>query len=174
MFGFWKKTPETVYIKSSTSQDLADCADIHEKCFSQNWAAHALASMLTNRGTKCLVAKTSSSKAKAVGFLMYRISAQEVEILTVAVDPEKTSAGIGSALVEEMIRLCLIDRLEEIFLEVDESNLPALKIYKRQGFRKVGERKGYYSDIEKTAGGGGDDLSKKTSNALIMRLDLSA
>jgi ribosomal-protein-alanine N-acetyltransferase len=173
MFGFWRKSRDPVNIQFASSNDLAGCADIHEKCFSQNWATHTLASMLNNRGTKCLVAKISGPKAKQVGFLMYRVSAQEAEILTVAVDPDKTSSGIGSALLEEMIRLCLIDRLEEIFLEVDEGNLPALKIYKRLGFRKVGERKGYYNSGVQNQGSDGKTATTGSTNALIMRLDLS-
>ena len=33
---------------------------------------------------------------------------------------------------------------EEIFLEVDEGNLAALRLYAKLGFAKVGERKAYY------------------------------
>lgn len=162
MFRFWSKTPATITTHPASSDDLSDCADIHAKCFSNNWEAHDLQSMLTNRNTKCIVANSSKSNSRAVGFLMYRVSAGEAEILTIAVDPEFQNQGIGITLLDAMIRWCLIDRLEEIFLEVDDSNLSALKIYKRRGFKKVGERKGYYDEGEPTKG-----------DALIMRLDLS-
>ena len=50
---------------------------------------------------------------------------------------------------------------ETMFLEVDEGNNAALGLYRKLGFRKVAERKGYYA-----AGDG------QKSTALVMRLDL--
>ncbi len=172
MFRFWKTAPETVSIRQALETDLAECADIHAQCFTHNWDEHTLSTMLTGRGTTCLVATLSGSAAIPAGFLMFRVSAGEAEILTVAVDPARRNTGIGAGLVDEMIRLCLHERLEEIFLEVDESNRAALSVYRKKGFKIVGERKGYYPaeniGAEETAATGAP------SNALIMRLDLKA
>jgi ribosomal-protein-alanine N-acetyltransferase len=46
-----------------------------------------------------------------------------------------------------------------VFLEVDEGNVPAMRLYQRAGFREVGRREAYYP-----AGRG--------SAALILRRDL--
>ena len=50
---------------------------------------------------------------------------------------------------------------EALFLEVDETNVPALALYRRLGFREVGKRPAYYDRAE-----GG------RSGALVMRRDL--
>ncbi len=49
-----------------------------------------------------------------------------------------------------------------IFLEVEENNHPARRLYERNGFSTVGRRESYYRQS------GGEQL-----NALLMRRDLS-
>ena len=172
MFRFWKTAPETVSIRPALETDLAECADIHAQCFTHNWDEHTLATMLAGRGTFCLLATSSGTQNSPAGFLMFRRSAGEAEILTVAVNPARRNTGIAGALVDEMIRLCLHERLEEIFLEVDESNGAALSVYRKKGFKKVGERRGYYQAGKSKDGGIAE--TGAPSNALIMRLDLKA
>jgi ribosomal-protein-alanine N-acetyltransferase len=41
--------------------------------------------------------------------------------------------------------------IENIWLEVRQSNGPALSIYKKFGFNDVGRRKGYFSDSQEDA-----------------------
>jgi ribosomal-protein-alanine N-acetyltransferase len=52
-------------------------------------------------------------------------------------------------------------RAEALFLEVDETNRPAIALYKRFGFRQVGRRPNYYSSADGSSAG-----------ALVMRRDL--
>ena len=60
-----------------------------------------------------------------------------------------------------MLRELHAERAEALFLEVDETNVPALALYRRLGFREVGKRPAYYDRAE-----GG------RSGALVMRRDL--
>jgi ribosomal-protein-alanine N-acetyltransferase len=48
-----------------------------------------------------------------------------------------------------------------VFLEVGDDNVPALRLYRRAGFREVGRREGYYRD-----------QAGKASTALVLRRDL--
>jgi ribosomal-protein-alanine N-acetyltransferase len=52
--------------------------------------------------------------------------------------------------------------VKTVFLEVDENNEPAIRLYRRLGFYEVGRRTGYYPD-----GPSGP------SNALTLRRDLA-
>ncbi len=180
MFHLWSKRPDRILIEEASEDDLSDCAEIHHGSFSQGWDAHVLVQMARAKGAHCLVAKTEGNRHKLTGFLLYRISAKEAEILTVAVDPDSRRSGTSTALLEEMIRHCLTERLEEIFLEVDETNMGAVNLYKRLGFAKVGERKGYYASANAKAGettaakSAGMMMEASSGNALIMRLDLLA
>jgi ribosomal-protein-alanine N-acetyltransferase len=148
-------------------QHLSDAAAIHAAGFRDAWGDGTLANMLGQRGMTGLVALGPAGKV--CGFLVYRTAADEVEVITIATAPKARRTGAARALMSEMIRRCLLDRCEAIFLEVDEANKPARALYAGLGFRQVGERKGYYQQGPGNAPGGG---SAVPSNALILRLDL--
>ncbi len=95
------------------------------------------------------------------GFVLARLAACEAEILTIAVGRSQRRRGLGRKLMDAVLRHLHAARAESLFLEVDETNEPAIALYRRLGFRKVGERKAYYDK----AGGG-------KSGALVMRLAL--
>ena len=155
-------------IDDATPQDLQTCGDIHRESFVQAWEDGTLAAMLKSKGTVALVARAHKPAGHPVrGFLMYRIAGPEAEILTIATARAARRHGAARMLLEEMVRRCLADRLQEIFLEVDSGNEAAIRLYRSLGFAKVGEREGYYRH-------GGKDPAEdgRTGNALIMRLDL--
>ncbi|WP_075995350.1 GNAT family N-acetyltransferase [Salaquimonas pukyongi] len=155
-------------VEEPTSQDLAACGDIHRESFSRAWEDGTLANMLKAPGTVALVARAHKPASHPVrAFLMYRVAGGEAEVLTVATARKARRHGAARVLMEEMIRRCLADRLEEIFLEVDAGNQAAIGLYRKLGFTQVGERAGYYRQ-------GQDETAEnsKPGNALIMRLDL--
>jgi len=70
-------------------------------------------------------------------------------------------AAIGRQLLDLHLRRLAWFGTRTVFLEVDANNAPALRLYERAGFRRIGRREGYYP-----AGRG--------SAALILRRDLAA
>jgi ribosomal-protein-alanine N-acetyltransferase len=88
---------------------------------------------------ECTVAVDS----RVLGFLVARQTApDEREILNVAVDPAERRRGVASALLREELRR----EKTQWFLEVRESNVGAIRLYERAGFRVAGRRESYYSD----------------------------
>lgn len=76
-----------------------------------------------------------------IGFLAYRRTApDEVEILNVAVAPQRRRSGIASKLVRRLVESCE----GSIFLEVRSGNAAAIGLYRKMGFRQAGRRPGYY------------------------------
>lgn len=59
---------------------------------------------------------------------------------------DKRNFGIGSSLLEEIIRYSKIHNATSITLEVNEKNIPAIKLYKKYGFKQVGLRRKYYNN----------------------------
>lgn len=165
LLGLFKSDSPAFHITDAEADDLAACAGIHAAGFSEPWGDGELASMIKSPGTTLLVARAARPAAHPVrAMLMYREAGKEAEVLTIAVHPDLRRRGAARMLLEEMIRRCLSNRLEEIFLEVDAANEAATALYRRLGFVKVGERAGYYKD------GGTDGLG---GNAHILRLDLT-
>lgn len=93
----------------------------------------------------CRVAITGRGVA---GFVVLRRAAEnEFEILNLAVDPAERRRGVGTALMQSVLR----GASGRLFLEVRESNHEARRLYQRLGFREAGRRPGYYTDPDEPA-----------------------
>jgi ribosomal-protein-alanine acetyltransferase len=88
----------------------------------------------------CLVAVLGG---QVVGFLLTRATASdEGEILNIAVDPKFRRSRIGLILMETL----LASTRRTWYLEVRESNVAAINLYKTLGFLPSGRRENYYTD----------------------------
>ena len=106
------------------------------------WTLNSL-ERLRLRGEVAWVIDTSGA---VCGFLVIRTVAQEAEILNLSVDPVRRRTGNATALLLEALKECRELRVKKIFLEVRESNVPAISFYEKHGFAKMGLRKGYYRE----------------------------
>lgn len=161
---------KTTNLQKIEADHLYEVSKIHKASFPKYWDEGEISQMLKSKGMDGLVV---SIKEKIVGFILYRIAAGEAEVITIATDKKLRRYGVGRKLMNGFIRLCLTERLESIFLEVDEKNIAAIKLYQSLMFKKVGERKGYYSYTDKKDDNKVED-ENLASNALIMRLDLKS
>ncbi len=72
--------------------------------------------------------------------------AEEAEILNLAVKPAHRRKGDASKLVRQLLAAWDSQRTRRIFLEVRESNAPAIRLYESLGFHQIGRRLSYYAD----------------------------
>lgn len=82
---------------------------------------------------------------KVVGFIVASETQFTLDIYIVVVDEGYKNRQIGRQLLQALIQYAKEKRIPEILLETRKSNEPALALYKRVGFEKVGLRKAYYS-----------------------------
>jgi ribosomal-protein-alanine N-acetyltransferase len=97
----------------------------------------------------------------AYGVLLF--APGETQLLNLTVAPEVRRLGIGRTLLGRFLADARARGAEQCFLEVRESNLPAIALYTREGFLPVARRIGYYP----SAGAG------PRENALVMRRALA-
>jgi ribosomal-protein-alanine N-acetyltransferase len=71
-----------------------------------------------------------------------------MDINSVFVFPRFRRKGVAEKLLSAAINTAKEKNLDKIFLEVRETNAPAIKLYQKAGFNKVGTRKKYYFDGE--------------------------
>jgi [ribosomal protein S18]-alanine N-acetyltransferase len=145
-------------ISSATSRDAARLAQIHAASFHRGWGEGEFESMLAERNT--LVHRLRLGRRTA-GFIVSRIGADEAEILSVALDPNQRGRGFSRDLLLTHLGHLAGRGVRTVFLEVEENNEPARRLYDRAGFAVVGRRERYYLQP------GGEQL-----NALLMRRDL--
>lgn len=80
-----------------------------------------------------------------VGFLIASEDIEMADIYIVVVAEAFKQHAIGTQLFDYLIAYCQEQGIEAIVLETRKSNIPAIKLYERVGFEKVGLRRAYYS-----------------------------
>ena len=140
--------------------DLDALADLHERAFPPGWSREALAALLGSPGVAAFLAESEADTAPC-GFVLVRTAADEGEVLTIAVDPDRRRAGIARALLDMALAGAVCAGARAMFLEVEAGNVAAERLYASAGFRIVGLRRDYYRHAN------GD-----RRDAQVMRLDL--
>ena len=82
---------------------------------------------------------------KVIGAIAGFTASNTGEILTVAVSPEYRRQGIADKLMDRFFSL-LPDDVDNIALEVRQSNNAAISLYEKYGFEKMGVRRRFYRD----------------------------
>ena len=81
-----------------------------------------------------------------VGYICSWLFHGEAHILNIAVHPDYRRMGLGTHLMRFFCDFCLTMKVKTITLDVRSSNHPAIKMYRKMGFRKLGLRPHYYAD----------------------------
>ena len=137
--------------------EVSDCdmlSEIHGRTFKRGWSDAEFESLLVQPGVHALLAhyRNRAGRHVPVGFILYRLAVDEAEILSVAVIPECRRRGIGRQLLEEALRHVYREGARDIHLEVEDSNLAAIALYRGVEFRESGRRTGYYTQGHETPG----------------------
>lgn len=151
--------PKGLHVEPGEPVDAVVLAKLHAGGFYRGWPREDFAAYLANRDTPAYVA--CDARRKIAGFAMLRLAGDEAELLTIVVDPRWRGKGVARALMDAVRADLMMTPVKKLFLEVDETNVWATRLYRRQGFSEVGKRKGYYPRPDGSA-----------ATALVMALDL--
>ncbi|GJE25618.1 GNAT family N-acetyltransferase [Methylobacterium organophilum] len=136
----WGSTPYVAPLRDSAQAGAM--ARIHATAFARPWDPHEFERMLCERSTE---AHGLWRAGTLLGFALSRKAADEAEILTIVLSPALRGGGHSRRLLREHLTALTFAGIRTVHLEVDEGNAPALRLYARHGFAKVGERTGYYA-----------------------------
>jgi ribosomal-protein-alanine N-acetyltransferase len=145
-------------VEGATLRDSPKLAELHGASFHRGWDEEEFEDMLSQRNT--LVHRLRVGR-KIVGFVVSRMAADEAEILSIALAPSYRGRRLSYELLLTHLGHLAGRGIVKVFLEVEENNQPARRLYERAGFETVGRRERYYSQPD------GEQL-----NALLMRRDL--
>ncbi len=121
--------------------DLDQVMEIEEESFSIPWTANGFFTFLIREDALFLVSEDDNTINGYIGLIC---APPEGDITNVAVRSSEINKGIGKALVSEMISRAHEKGVDDIFLEVRVSNVPAIRLYEAYGFENMGIRKNYY------------------------------
>jgi ribosomal-protein-alanine N-acetyltransferase len=149
----------TAVVEPATLRDATRLAQLHGTSFHRGWGEGEFESMLAERNT--LVHRLRLGRS-VIGFAVSRLAADEAEILSIAVAGNYRGRGLSRDLLLTHLGHLAGRGVRTVFLEVEENNQPARRLYQRAGFTVAGRRERYYREAN------GEQL-----NALLMRRDLS-
>lgn len=75
----------------------------------------------------------------------------EAHITTLSVHPDYRKKGVAQNLIFSIVDDCYKNKIKYITLEVRESNIAAISLYEKNGFKSIGTRKNYYQDNNENA-----------------------
>ena len=147
------------FILPARHSDVAAVFCIAEASFPVPWPLAELEKELI-RPYSALRVLRCTTNGPVAAFLNYWLIVDELQIMNLAVAPEHRRRGFGDALLADLATLVGPLGVSTMTLEVRRSNAPAIRLYERHGFQRVGVRQRYYSD--------------NAEDALVMRLAVNS
>lgn len=119
---------------------LDNLANLHKQCFPHKpWTAADFAD-LKKSGCEIIASQN--------GFVVYRQTLDEAEIITIGVAPDARRTGIAAAMLGIIEADLKKSGTKHIFLEVAADNAPARALYEQNGYVQIGVRPKYYDGVD--------------------------
>ena len=132
-------------IREMRDQDAQAVFAIDKACFSDPWTAEMWQGELARADIRALVLEEDG---KILGFALASVLFEDAELPKIAVLPTRQKSGFGEKLLTALCKEVQRLGATKMFLEVRINNVPARKLYERNGFVILRTRYKYYPDGE--------------------------
>jgi [ribosomal protein S18]-alanine N-acetyltransferase len=143
-----ERAPIELDIAPATEADLDAIDAIEQHSFKSPWPQGTFKAELLREWARLDVARLDG---KLVGFCNYWLVTTELHILAIATHPDYRGRGIARLILEHVLEIARITGCSLATLEVRRSNVPAIALYERAGFKTVHVRARYYQDDDEDA-----------------------
>jgi ribosomal-protein-alanine N-acetyltransferase len=123
--------------------DVGDVARIEARIFPFPWTYGNFADSLA-AGYDGWVFESAESPGVLLGYAIVMWLPEEVHLLNLSVDAPVQGRGLGAEMLDWLMADAAARGARSILLEVRPSNTPALRLYERKGFHRIGLRRRYY------------------------------
>ena len=131
-------------IRKATSKDLVSIQKMEGRIFNNPWSNKSIRNELKrDRNSLNLVAEMDQ---KIIGYFFAHLLDNEIHILNIAIDVTYQHQGYGKQFFKEILENYL--QYGDVYLEVKQSNFPAINLYLNFGFEEIDIREAYYADGE--------------------------
>ncbi|NJL62783.1 MAG: ribosomal protein S18-alanine N-acetyltransferase [Methylacidiphilales bacterium] len=135
-------------LQSLTEAHLGDLLELDIACFGGLWTLDAYQRELDSPNSDLL---GLISPMGLLGMGCFWSILEEAHITILAVHPQYQHQGMGQALLFSLLKTAYDRGLERATLEVRASNLSAITLYQKFGFKTAGRRRRYYKDNDEDA-----------------------
>jgi ribosomal-protein-alanine N-acetyltransferase len=142
-------TAPALVLEAAALADAEALQALERRCHSHPWTLRHFADALADQRTmRVLVLRRPHAPGDAgrglVGYCVVQVVAGEMHLHNLAIDLAARRGGLGRWLLREALAWGESVGVEEVFLEVRQSNWAALALYRGAGFEMVSARRGYY------------------------------
>lgn len=140
---------EIIRIKSEADERVfTELSELDKLCVgAEGWSAESFKAE-TEKENGIVIACMENNAV--IGLISGYTAIGEADITSVAVSPEHRRKGIADSLLSEFMEI-LPEDTEDVFLEVRESNVPAISLYEKHGFERISVRKNFYTSPNENA-----------------------
>ncbi len=132
-----------IEISTMMLNDLEQIKKNLQTDFDDFWNFEIFKEELVNNNSMYLVLRYEN---EIVSFGGIKFILDEADIMNIVTKKDKRNQGFAKFLLNKLITIAEKQNCKTITLEVDENNLPAIKLYKDFEFKEVGKRKNYYKN----------------------------
>lgn len=130
-------------IRLATAKDIDQLMGIENACFSRPYSVESFLSDIEGDKVKVFV---EDNAGELLAFISVYVFLDEANLQQIAVLEKYRKKGIASNLIEYAVNYLTDAKVKRFYLEVNENNLIAIKVYEKLGFKKVITRKNYYGN----------------------------
>jgi ribosomal-protein-alanine N-acetyltransferase len=143
-------------IRPFKPSDLEGVMNINRQCLPENYSPHFFINLFKRFPATFIVAELNG---KLVGYIMCRIETgipsfkllgitKKGHVISIAVLSDYHRKGVGYSMIQEATNSMTTYGAKECYLEVRESNMAAVRLYKKLGFEIARTIRNYYADGE--------------------------
>lgn len=127
---------------------IDDLINVERQCFAYHWTREQFALGLDKGAYRTLGVYSNNN---LVGYIAFSLIVDEMEILNLAILPEFRRKGLASILLQQALAVSQENGMRKSFLDVKRSNIAAIELYTKFGYKQVGVRERYYPDTHEDA-----------------------
>jgi len=138
-------------IQHLTSDHLTELLELDQACFDGLWTMEGYRREVESPNSYFLGLFSPFSSSQLLGMGCFWSILEEAHITILAIHPEYQRQGLGQVLLYGLLKTACEQGLERATLEVRASNIAAISLYEKFGFKTAGRRRRYYKDNNEDA-----------------------
>jgi ribosomal-protein-alanine N-acetyltransferase len=139
------------FIRRMKEEDLPTVLSIEALCFSNPWSDSTFRGEIQNTSVSFPLVVVRRPGDEVVAYIIYWQIRDDVQVNNVAVHPDYRGLGLGETMMRYAIARVRDAGATFMTLEVRQSNMPAMTLYRKLGFEVMGMRKNYYTKPDEDA-----------------------
>lgn len=136
---------DIIYIRAAKESDLSSILDIEEQSFDTEKFSFRRFRYLLNKSKSFFMVASIENQIAGYLILLKRKGAKSLRIYSLAIEPKYRGLGVAQKLIENAELIGRNENIEFLSLEVSESNIKAISLYKKSGFKEKRIILNYYN-----------------------------